>query len=345
MDCGDLDLIVEVEAEMEPPRSAVSRTFFGSTPDVRIYLGTPKANGSGLDAPGAILIWDGPGHDWKASIGQIAEDPNATRFSRPLDSLPFRAEQLSVAPDELEELVEAAKQGIVKWAMSPLPGLLDEDQLGPSGERFMRRMSHSGKKTRQVAAHVLAYMRPREHWFGSRPNWDGTNITWGGCEILMGNPYVPVHWLDRLGVFELVIAPHISRRGPNGIWSIARGENHPLVKRLSAVEFFSLGGVSGSPPQHLISVAHSDNFYDTLLVELYRTEEAANSIEVDWGDDEPMIVEKVSGDNLLALLATADIVSIDGDDYARSKRGKAAYDLDDVTTDDALLDIIAGPLD
>lgn len=57
----------------------------------------------------------------------------------------------------------------------------------------------------------------------------------------MGNPYVPIHWLDQLDVFELVIAPHISRRGPNGIWSIARGGNHPLKRRLKDIEFFVYG--------------------------------------------------------------------------------------------------------
>jgi len=260
MDCGDLDLIVEVKAEQEPPPSAVYRIFFGSTPDVRIYLGTPKVNGSGLEVPQAILIWDGPGHDWRASIDRIVEDPDATRFNRPLDNLPFRAEQLSVAPDVLEEIAEAEKRGIVKWAMSPLPTPLDADQLGRSGERFMRRVNLAGKKTQRVGAHVLAFMRPREHWFGSAPAWDGNNITWGGCEILMGHPYVPLHWLDRLGVFELVIAPHISRRGPNGIWSIARGENHPLVERLRGVEFFIFGWSGDVPPQHLIYVTHSDSF-------------------------------------------------------------------------------------
>lgn len=129
MDCGDLDLIVEVKAEQEPPRSAVYRTFFGSTPDVRIYLGTPKVNGSGLEVPQAILIWDGPGHDWRASIDRIVEDPDATRFNRPLNNLPFRAEQLGVPPDVLEEIAEAEKRGIIKWAMAPLPTPLDADQL------------------------------------------------------------------------------------------------------------------------------------------------------------------------------------------------------------------------
>jgi len=54
-----------------------------------------------------------------------------------------------------------------------------------------------------------------------------------------------------------------------------------------------------------------------------------------------MTVQKVSGDNLLALLATADVVSIDGHEYARSLRGKVACELDEVTTDETLLDLIA----
>ncbi|MGP8434298.1 hypothetical protein ACT2FY_36085 [Paraburkholderia fungorum] len=54
-----------------------------------------------------------------------------------------------------------------------------------------------------------------------------------------------------------------------------------------------------------------------------------------------MTAQKVSGDNLLALLATADVVSIDGQKYARSLRRKAACEPDEVTTDGTLFDLIA----
>lgn len=340
-DCGDLDLIVEIAAEKLPPRSAVFRTFFGSAPDVRIYLGTPVTNGSGLEVSEALLIWNGPGHDWRESIARIRENPDATRFKRPLDRLPFRSEQLSVPPSELEEIVSAEQQGVIKWAMSPLPRLLEANQLGPSGERFMRHVSFAGKKTQQIAKHVLSYMRPREHWFGSTPTWNTNRITWGGCEILMGNPYVPIHWLDRLNVFELVIVPHISRRGPNGIWSIARGNNHPLMKRLEGVEFFIFGWNEGSPGNYMISIEDMHNYHEANLVELYRTEEAANRANNDWGTDDPMVLHRISGENLLAVLASADIISIDAHCYAKSSYAAAAYDLDEVTTDEALLDLIA----
>jgi hypothetical protein len=48
-----------------------------------------------------------------------------------------------------------------------------------------------------------------------------------------------------------------------------------------------------------------------------------------------------SADSILALLATADIISIDGHHYAKSSRAAKVGDLDEVTTDDALLDLIA----
>lgn len=339
-DCGDLDLVVEIASEAQPPAPAVYRIFFGSARDVRIYLGTPPKNGSGIEITDPVLLWNGRDYDWRAAIGGIKEDSTATRFWRPVDRLPFRLEQLATDVEGLEQIVEAEKDGLIKWAISPLPDLIDDDELGDSGAHFMRQAQYVGTKTRRMARHILAYMRPRERWFGARAHWDRSDITWGGCRILIGTPYVPLHWLDRLDVFELVIAPHIGRRGPNGIWSIARSDNHPIVRRLMDVEFFSHGW--GDDFEPLIIVQELDSDDEIYLVELFRNEAAAVKAAKDNYDDDFPNVQRVSGDNLLALLATADVIQIDDRVFARSHQGKKVYELDRVTPSDELMDIITG---
>lgn len=103
--------------------------------------------------------------------------PAAKQRGRPAsgDARWIRKANLSGGKAGRRRGAEAETQGIFKWAMSPLRELPDVDQPEASGERFMRQMSRAGKKTRQVAAHVLAYMRPRQRWFGSRPHRTSTD--------------------------------------------------------------------------------------------------------------------------------------------------------------------------
>ena len=37
-------------------------------------------------------------------------------------------------------------------------------------------------------------------------------------------------WLNEISRSSLVVAPHLSRRGPNGLWIISRGVNHTIEK-------------------------------------------------------------------------------------------------------------------
>lgn len=154
----------------------------------------------------------------------------------------------------------------------------------------------------------------------------------------MGNPYVPIHWLDQLDVFELVIAPHISRRGPNGIWSIARGGNHPLKRRLKDIEFFVYG--LDTEPDYLIRIYDPDFWCRAYLVELYSTETSAANAARAWDGNQSTHIQSISGDSLLALLATADIVAIDNEEFAKSHIGKIMSDFDVITPTDELLDIL-----
>jgi hypothetical protein len=61
------------------------------------------------------------------------------------------------------------------------------------------------------------------------PDWDDkTQFRYGGAEVFVGRPRVRLSCLDELACSELAIAPRISRRGPNGVWMINRGEQHAL---------------------------------------------------------------------------------------------------------------------
>src|ERR1700754_4518208 len=59
LDCGDLDLIVDLGAEAGKMTwtARISRSVIGHAPDVRLYIGTPEENSSGIAFPEARLVW------------------------------------------------------------------------------------------------------------------------------------------------------------------------------------------------------------------------------------------------------------------------------------------------
>lgn len=91
------------------------KALCGALPLVRCYAGTPEKNSSGIEFPNPVVIWTGPGCNWKAALDAIAPDPTAGRAKRPLDALPFRVDQLDTHVEQLEELLKLKRKGILEW--------------------------------------------------------------------------------------------------------------------------------------------------------------------------------------------------------------------------------------
>ncbi|MDF3881993.1 nucleotidyltransferase domain-containing protein [Cupriavidus basilensis] len=344
MDCGDLDLIVEVSAAREggaragrPPTSTISRIFFGAAPDVRVYPGTPAEPIAGLENVTATQIWGRGGFDWRGALAAIKDDPSATHFERQTDSLPLRMEQINASLEGVEHAIEAHAKGILKWEFLPLPSPIEGQTPSEGVERFLRVASYKGLKTTEVAPRIQAFMHGRHSYFGDDSSWNNNTVRWGGAEILIGLPGLPIHLLDAITTFEIDLVPHTSRRGPNGIWTIARGPAHPIVRQISGKTLYTY--TWGDTPQFLGRLRNIGGSEGN-TASLFSTPEAAWDCGMEISDDEEPHIYALHGDDLLATIASADVVEINNREYPSTHLGRLLVEAEHVATTDAIIEAL-----
>lgn len=243
--CGDLDLILQLDyARACPRRSALTKAFVGTHPQVRVYHGTPEQNDTTLELPDAILTWE-PGMDWAAALERIEANPSAGRFARTGDALPFRSEQDGLSLSQREDLADMHKKGILSWRFVPLSAIPQEftpyeDPCGRCDEAWvLKSFGDQSAMKQKLAPVILGFARQlaAQHCPGHGIGWgDDRNIRLDTIDIQVGtlNPYALA--LDSYDQTAVAFIPALSTRGPNGFWFIERGPNHPLVQALADVQ-------------------------------------------------------------------------------------------------------------
>lgn len=339
LDCGDLDVVIQpAEGNKLPDKSALTRTFFGTLPYVRYYTGDPAKNSSGVEFPDAVQIWSGPGCDWKSAIDSIKPDSRAGRAKRDIDAIPLRAEQFygSTEFETLEELVRKRVDGLIDWEfieLAPGPRFepIPEAELTESEERLLRLTYRWGRKSKQLLPALIRLMREREP-FGV---WDQdfgnvSTIYCGGTQIRVGRPDPSTHGLFEGGLefHRLALVPHMSARGPNGIWLIQRGPKHPDLAALAGRHAYYLAD-EGTPSL----VTCGTGCGDAELLELYTGEKRAQKEARFWNKEGIAVeVARATGSDLLQFLGLCDAVSIDQEPYALNWTGRRYAEKEAIST-------------
>lgn len=226
-DCGDLDIMVKVNG-YHPRCTEINRHFLGKLPGVRVYLGTPTENTSGVKIKDARLIWQ-KDLDWKGAIDAIAEDPNATRFPRRSDEIILRSEQTGLYPDDVASLLDDCEAGHYRQRFIPLDQLADEPRHGAYIEWLCRVHDRSGAKLKALLPYLSVLFETLSLRFEickiDGRIWASKNrktilyLGDGECRwdywLEKVNPYYPA---DRV-----IIMPALNTRGPNGALVIEKG--------------------------------------------------------------------------------------------------------------------------
>ena len=321
--CGDLDLVLEFRllAGVLPSGRRAGLALSGMFPRVRFYGGTPEDNQSGVAFDEAVLIWNGKNYDWKKAIASIAEKPCARRFVRKVDFIPFRAEQLKADVEQLEELVDLQEKRVIEWDFTPVSAIEGIDIENNQDYNTLLRY-FAGAKTRKILPLIVAYLHKGERWseLVLRSSVGINAFQIGGVLILMGCPSVPVCKLDVVTISEIVIMPHLTRRGPNGIWSIRRGEKHPLVEAVNDIKKYVVMVGNDSPLMTWFSEGDADGAQE---LELYSDKEAASEYAVDIyeGYEDSVVIQEIKGRALLDLISHADLVTMNGESFALTHSG------------------------
>lgn len=330
LECGDLDLMADIsliEGYM-PFDSVICRVLIKRARDVRLYIGTPEKNSSRAILKDAVLIWSPGNRDWKANINDIKPDPTVKRYKRPTDVLPLRNEQLYTELEELENLIAQRKQGVLTWDWHPFQASAPcSDRWSPDGKSLLDRVSHrrTGKKICAALALVIDWFEkngPVQTW-----RWDDDSRAafWvNGIRTHIGRPTVYHGWLDHHSCSGMMLVPHLSSRGPNGIWHIRRGKKHPLERLFRGIQAFTTARPNGKP----LPVRIQDGWRTTDAIDFFRGSEDAESFFKEFHADESEAIEDgiqvtmVAGTDLLAAISQVDQIFIDGDPYAINQNGR-----------------------
>lgn len=308
-ECGDLDVLITVKCDgTQPYPHEIANEAFGRLVDVRVYVGTPQENSSGVSFPEAVLLW-GNGVEWRSAMTSIKEDPAVKRFSRPTDAIPLRSEQLYAEVDSLEAIVDLEQQGLLAWQFMPYESTTPTPELSESEARLGRIAQSWGTKTRDLLPFLLAYMRQyRMPVTRVEQESDLRELDIGGMLVGLGRPQLPYLLLDKLIYSRIALFPHRSRRGPNGIWELRRGKRHPL--ELAAADLGAYVEVDEANVPCSCVYVGSAGYPEGPGVDLFVSEEQARETLDEMDRPWPTTLRHIRGSELLDLISCADVVDI-----------------------------------
>lgn len=310
MTCGDLDVILGVNSDGWRSAHQIAARLFGVQPDVRFYSGSPDNNSSHVAFPEAIHVWS-PGFDWRAALGSIREDPQAGRFSRPHDIIPLRPEQMGCAPDDLERLVKLRNDGHLDWRFVPFEPRSEPEPQDVIEEHIVSLIQSSwGKQSRAIFPFIWDYLKTSLP-FITFSGIEQAELDCGGVHVAVGRPRIADDLLDKLAFSRVALMPHLSRRGPNGIFEIRRGQSHPLELTMANVGWRALKTAAGKFVTRLRPRQWSR--LGATGIQLFSTEElamhAADRLEGKKSRG-PFVTKSVLGPALLDLVSHADYVEL-----------------------------------
>lgn len=307
--CGDLDVILGVRPEGWRSAGQIAARLFGAQADVRFYSGTPEKNSSGVAFPESIHIWS-PGARWRDALAAIREDANAGRFARPHDIIPLRAEQITGSLELLEDLVALKESGNIDWRFVPWGPRPTPDPQSGLERHIVDLVEHRwGKQSRTTFPFVWHYLKETLPFF-TFEHIERRELECGGVHISVGRPFPATDRLDELTTSRLALMPHLSRRGPNGIWEIRRGANHPLEQATAGAVWFVLASPNGMIFPKVRARRWSD--LGATGIELFATEELArtaaqklaSTASGSWG------TKALQGSSLLDVIGHADFIQL-----------------------------------
>jgi hypothetical protein len=232
--CGDLDIIVKInnKALTYLIGRHVSRFFFGGPRDVNVYVGTPEENQSGLKIDDAVLVWKNSNSEWSSAIQGIKPNALAGRHPRYTDAFPIRPEQINLPFRHADIMLRAQHDQLIQWRFTPFPLTLAQNTKSEQAaiNRIVKRCKIS-KRSTKLLPHLLRCFSDLNVDLKSEIDEINDKPVLGNVAILLGNQVsLSPALLDNKKVEAIAVVPHITARGPNGVWWIERGNSHPLRK-------------------------------------------------------------------------------------------------------------------
>jgi hypothetical protein len=133
--------------------------------------------------------------------------------------------------------------------------------------------------------------------------------------------------------------PHLSHRGPNGLWLLWRGSEHPLEHAFAPRQAYYL------QDSHCPAVTTEiDDWREAETLELFRTygDAAARASEDKENFSVDYEVAVASGSELLRLISAVDVIDIGGERFPLTFEGQRLCRMAPVASTAALVAAVAG---
>ncbi|HBP89084.1 MAG TPA: hypothetical protein DD706_15465 [Nitrospiraceae bacterium] len=131
-------------------------------------------------------------------------------------------------------MLDLRDQGIIGWEW--IEGIPLNPAYNTKNSTLLRPWEHfqrlSGRKTGKVMGMVLHWLESDEVLQDQKLSivcLSSTEFLINSTLIRIRRPLASVEILKKGWCEQLVLVPHWTRRGPNGLWVITRGPKHPLV--------------------------------------------------------------------------------------------------------------------
>ncbi|WP_156970886.1 hypothetical protein [Andreprevotia chitinilytica] len=147
--------------------------------------------------------------------------------------------------------------------------------------------------------------------------------------------------MNELSTFEVALMPHLCQRGPNGIWLISRGVEHPVRKQVKDIAVFALVDEDNKPIIYHYIDRYGDGIraVDFFLTEAAATAKTREEIET-FGESGK--VRKISGDELLIQLALIDVLQLDDEAFPLTFSGLRLFNDERIADTETVLRALAG---
>lgn len=332
-ECGDLDAVAKIVVEEghQPYDGPLNRVFFGAPPHVHTIFDTDPlkcfdrmSDRSVKEA--AVLIWreDEATPAWRQRLLEVAPARvTATRYQRDLDDLPVRPDVLYPHTD-VENIIRLRRERVITWEFHEFGSPVECDTLTSDEQQVESWVRNFGSvKLKRVLPYLFAHCRqhlPGQLW--RREFGDTLEFHVGSAVLLTGRPHVPARWLEGTEYSALLIAPYISGRGPNGVWTIKRDIANPLVKVLRECSAYYFASQDGRADEISYMDVHN---IEGVAIELFRSKRQARAhlSHIGSSEYEPKILFAPDGDAVLRLLHGVDLVMANDQDFVLTRHGYA----------------------
>ena len=229
-ECGDLDLVVEVELLDKSLNNTahIATCVRRGEKQVDVLVGTPDQNHTGMKFEGAVLLWTHEDRDWRSKIATIRVASGEVRMPRLTDRLPVSHHALRLSLEDAEELTQKLDTGHYEWQVVPYATIALRSEQWPEPLRRSTRTHGVGKESRVARDHAIEYVLSQPGTHAERLDGEGRRWRVGGSVIFCApTAHFSLAELDRRYTCAcIVVAP--PKRAETGLWIVRRSPTHPL---------------------------------------------------------------------------------------------------------------------